>query len=88
MTKTKKTTKTVATKKTTTTKNKQGYRAKIDKVYNLLKSGKKVSRETLVKNTYGVFNKANNNNMCRLISELRYEGHDIQFVGDGKYQLQ
>lgn len=58
------------------------------KVFNLLKSGKKVSIQTLTKGAYGEYNVKNAKNTYTIISDLRrVRSLEINSLGEGKFQL-
>jgi len=61
---------------------------KLEKVFNLLKSGKKVKIQTIAKKVYGSDSEYSIKKARTAISDLRTsKGYEIQLVGKGIYQL-
>lgn len=61
---------------------------KQEKVYNLLKAGKKVTAQTLTKRAYGEYTEENYKNVRSIISRLRNEfGYDIEALGNKTYKM-
>lgn len=73
-------------KKTTTKKQKT--LTKIQKTYNLLKSGKKVTVTTIAKRLYGAATVQSEENARRIILHLRSDkGYKIDSLGNKQYKL-
>ena len=72
---------------TKSNKNNKKQTPKVQKVYNLLKSGKNVSATTLAKSAYGVYNKTTYKNTCRIISAIRAKGFEVNATGNGKFKM-
>lgn len=60
---------------------------KIEKAYNLFKTGKKVTAQNLTKRVYGEYSEQNYKNARRIISQLRSYNYDIVSLGDKSYKM-
>lgn len=61
---------------------------KTEKVYNILKSGKRTNGQVLTKKVYGEYNENNYKKVRSIISRLRINfGYAIDSLGDKMYKM-